>query len=861
MSIRNKTLISIFITMSLTLLGLFWVAKTVLTERFIRLEYEHNRDNLLRVEASFRDLLEQIELRSADWAKWDDAYEFVTDGNAEFRDDNVYPESADFLGINIAAYFSKEKLEVKGGGFAFWDFKTKAEMQRPADFTKIFNPDSPLLRFTDDKALNKGIVMTEGGPLLFVSRPVLKGDGTGPAAGYLVFARYLDEDIIKNREAVTKFPLHFAIVRNNVTDDRELAPLIEPVMASKDGFVFKDIGPDEQRGYLPLRDYLGNIAVMLEVKMNRAILNQGLDTIRLLMGAFTLISLLSALLVIMLLERFILLRLYRLKKNVSEVAYTDSKHHNIPVEGTDEIRKLGDAINRMLLELDSQHRQIEAMLTNMQQGLCMVDQKGQIHGQASHYFWSMFQLEECENFQLMQSIFGKSNLSQDEVQVIRTLLEVSVGEDKLAFDLNSGNLPSTFRLELQGDSHEFECDWSTVLNDDDIIESILITFRDVTRLRQLEAANEQEKQSMRYLLAVLKMGADRFHKYSGSAYKCLDFCRDILRQATWSANEHVEMKRALHTLKGNSRVYGLVDMASMIHEMEEFLLEISKAQGIHYEQLCRDHKELQETLAKYADAAVRLGYQSQDTETSEATFPLPHSLLQKTLQYLEERARQMLAQNEGVQELKTGYLRLLSWPLQQVIDDMQNMASSLAVDLQLPPVKLDLRGSEAIYLMPEAGVVIRDALVHLVRNSLYHGFLGVKETQLMITIEVKLSADQITLNYSDTGKGLSCSKLRELGKKRAYAGVDSWGPERLVELIFEEGISTAEKVNDISGRGTGMGAVRSMLEELEGRLLPRVGKEASTGYAPLGFILEFPRTQLVETTGPKTESYQLRHSS
>ncbi len=184
-----------------------------------------------------------------------------------------------------------------------------------------------------------------------------------------------------------------------------------------------------------------------------------------------------------------------------------------------------------------------------------------------------------------------------------------------------------------------------------------------------------------------------------------------------------------------------------------------------------------------------------------------------------------------------------------ICQDLRTMGNSLSKDLGLCEPALKLQTETPLFLEHDAASKVRDVLVHMVRNSLYHGFMGMKLDHPEIEIQSQVGTRWI-LAYRDNGKGLNCRKLRELGQKRGIAGVDSWSPQQLVELIIEEGVSTAEKVNDISGRGTGMGAVRAMIEELGGRLLPEVAAENPQGYAPLVFRLDFPRSWLVDEETP-----------
>ena len=128
----------------------------------------------------------------------------------------------------------------------------------------------------------------------------------------------------------------------------------------------------------------------------------------------------------------------------------------------------------MLEELGDQTRQIEAMLSQMSQGLCMVDENGYIRGEASAYFWELFPSKERQAFHVIDQIFENSSLTRDEIDLIRSLLSISVGEASFNFEMNSENLPTHFSKEIEGNLHYFECDWSIITDkDQNIVQSIL----------------------------------------------------------------------------------------------------------------------------------------------------------------------------------------------------------------------------------------------------------------------------------------------------------------------------------------------------------------------------------------------------
>ena len=119
---------------------------------------------------------------------------------------------------------------------------------------------------------------------------------------------------------------------------------------------------------------------------------------------------------------------------------------------------------------------------------------------------------------------------------------------------------------------------------------------------------------------------------------------------------------------------------------------------------------------------------------------------------------------------------------------------------------------------------IGDPLVHLVRNSLDHG-LEMPEVRLAAgkdeTGQLHLNAfhqgGNIIIEISDDGAGLNEEKIFNKAVEKGLVDASAvLSPDKIHELIFLPGFSTADVVTDISGRGVGMDVVRKNILSLGG---------------------------------------------
>jgi two-component system, chemotaxis family, sensor kinase CheA len=122
--------------------------------------------------------------------------------------------------------------------------------------------------------------------------------------------------------------------------------------------------------------------------------------------------------------------------------------------------------------------------------------------------------------------------------------------------------------------------------------------------------------------------------------------------------------------------------------------------------------------------------------------------------------------------------------------------------------------------------LINDPLVHLVRNAVDHGIEFPEERERngkpregTLLLKAYHSGGNVVVEISDDGRGLGRDKIAEkaIAKGLIQPG-QSMSDSEIINLIFQPGFSTADKVTDISGRGVGLDVVRKAVETLKGRI-------------------------------------------
>jgi two-component system chemotaxis sensor kinase CheA len=121
---------------------------------------------------------------------------------------------------------------------------------------------------------------------------------------------------------------------------------------------------------------------------------------------------------------------------------------------------------------------------------------------------------------------------------------------------------------------------------------------------------------------------------------------------------------------------------------------------------------------------------------------------------------------------------------------------------------------------------LTDALTHMVRNAIDHGIehperrlKAGKPAQGVVRLNAAHRAGRVVIEVSDDGQGICRDKVRALAIQRGMiSSADVLSDGEIDNLIFEPGLSTVDKVTDLSGRGVGMDVVRRSVQALGGRI-------------------------------------------
>ncbi|TMH73002.1 MAG: hybrid sensor histidine kinase/response regulator, partial [Betaproteobacteria bacterium] len=197
-------------------------------------------------------------------------------------------------------------------------------------------------------------------------------------------------------------------------------------------------------------------------------------------------------------------------------------------------------------------------------------------------------------------------------------------------------------------------------------------------------------------------------------------------------------------------------------------------------------------------------------------------------------------------ELQQDLMRMRALPFANLTERLHRIVRQTARDLG-KKAELDIQGSQ-VELDRSVLERIAAPLEHLLRNALAHGIeqpaartAAGKDEAGRIAIALRQEANEIVLVLSDDGGGLDLQRLRAKAIEKGLIGSDlELSEAEQLQLVFLSGLSTAEKITELAGRGVGMDVVRTEINAVSGRI-----EVASTRGRGTSFTIYLPLTLAV----------------
>lgn len=458
-------------------------------------------------------------------------------------------------------------------------------------------------------------------------------------------------------------------------------------------------------------------------------------------------------------------------------------------------------------------RDIRSIMEHIPMGVFSIVPGLKVHKDHSLFMEKLFHRKEIEGMDAIQLLFEYALIDADQKAQMASALQLSIGEDQLAFELNRHNLLDQVETQFNGERRILNLLWNPVCNDAGVLEKVLVTAHDITRLLMLENESRSQRQELVMIRRILEVPVPSFHSFIRKAEQLLQEC-EVMAEDGRETFKKVLLFH-IHTLKGTARSLYFNEIAELCHHIEEQCAAATAAE------LKVMLGELRGMVTRYRATAVnKLGRRLSSNED----LRLPTEFLRNILQDLAAAA---VSGREAQKRMLTLEAELFR-PLDEVLKESLKATVPLALELGKVEPRIEI-AAEGLGVTQAGADMLMGVLTHLVRNSMDHGLEPAGERQKigkspkgLISVAADVDAGRLRLVFMDDGRGLNVRVLRKIGVQKGLIQENA-SLDDVAELVFQPELSTQNRVSLVSGRGIGMAAARDYLRREGGDAVISLG--------------------------------------
>ncbi|MBU1168172.1 MAG: response regulator [Proteobacteria bacterium] len=294
-----------WVTIFITLVAIYSIADYVLKNQviiksFMDLEDTEARKNLSRCMDAFKGEIHHLHGLASDWAIWDDTFQFAKDGNEKYIESNLQMDTLEANGNINLIYI------VTPGGKTVWGKAFYSEHQGFIDVIDTSSKSLDMIAELQDFGIPghdiKGILLTNYGPMLIASIPILDSLGSGPSTGDFIMGRFISRKMIDALVDQTKVDFTIKTVNDDDLTDQEKEILIQ---GEKSLIVVRDENETRLLTYGVLPDIYGKPALLIRATLPRTIMEKGKTAARYVSISLMITLILGTVLLLFLIKAYI----------------------------------------------------------------------------------------------------------------------------------------------------------------------------------------------------------------------------------------------------------------------------------------------------------------------------------------------------------------------------------------------------------------------------------------------------------------------------------------------------------------------------------------------------------------------------
>lgn len=347
-SIVTKTATSVLVVVIMLVIALVLTSRNLVLSRFASLEQDDAKVQVHRVVNEIESTLDKLQAFCSDWAFWDDTFQFVTDRNAEYIENNLMDATFVDQRLNFMMYFNSQDELVHQQFFNL----VNAQAVEPDRSTVKAIQALPRLVHNSPGSLEieRGVIITPVAPLLIISAPIVPSLRNEPSRGRLLIGRYLDKAEIERISTLTQLQLAFHPLQSSAST----------TIPQDAGHIrYERVDDNTLLASTVLADISGQPELAAMITLPRTIFRQGYAIWKQHTVSAALLGFVFVVVLVLLLNRIVLRKLVRMAHEIDLIREKGVPEQRVTVLGEDEIGSLAKTINSMLGTLQKLHESQE----------------------------------------------------------------------------------------------------------------------------------------------------------------------------------------------------------------------------------------------------------------------------------------------------------------------------------------------------------------------------------------------------------------------------------------------------------------------------------------------------------------------
>jgi two-component system chemotaxis sensor kinase CheA len=453
--------------------------------------------------------------------------------------------------------------------------------------------------------------------------------------------------------------------------------------------------------------------------------------------------------------------------------------------------RLEQLVSERTVQLDRKNADLQLVMDNVAQGFITIDRSGNVVGEQSR---------------IVAGWLG--HLSPGD-SLWRALDRASPGcfgnFDAAWSQLVDGFMPATVCLaQLPGEwliaGRYLRFEYNPLGTSDDF-DKLLVVISDATAVVERDRNEQQERD-------LLNLSSRLLHDRAGF----VEFASEtelLLERIAGNASDEVVLKRDLHTLKGNSGLYGLSALSALCHAQESNLESGTNVDcSAILEQWRSVREKTRQLVGEHSTNGIEVDQREYQALLSAVRGGRRHPELARMLE---------------------------AWSLEPVRLRLERAAEQLTALAErtgkgAPTITVE---AERVYLARDELSEFWSVFSHVLRNGVAHGLLQPEEreqhgsSQKDFELRAGMQDGSLFVEFEDSGPGIDWNAIRQRAKQHGLAA-DTQAD--LMVALFADGVSASRDVTEFAGRGVGLSAVRDACQRKRGKVEVETARGAGTKF-------------------------------